>query len=595
MPVTLESPAASMKLVDALKIVAKNPPALDVDTFMVQLVCSFTPLHLQTFLNAELRLRFPSHHVKVGSGLYDDIPGTLRDMRGQRIDAVALVLEWFDLDARLGIRRLGGWSHRQAAEIVGHAAMWLAQVSRLVEQVAQTSAVVISLPTLPLPPLFCTPGGQASADEIRLRECLWTFAASVAANPKVRVISDTALSALSPAAERLNVKSTWVSGFPYQVPHAARLAELLARAIHNPQPKKGLITDLDNTLWSGIVGDDGVEGVSWDLDHQSQGHGLYQQLLSALSEEGVLVGVASKNDPQVVEQAFTREDLIVSSQHVFPFAVSWGSKAEAVSRILKAWNVSADSVVFVDDNPTELAEVAAAHPEVQCLRFPTNDPAAVYQLLGQLRDLFGRQRVSAEDAIRLDSLRARAGASDAADDDAEGFSEALLEQADAEVTVDFGKDGSDPRPLELVNKTNQFNINGKRITDRAWADFLDDPTTFLMTVKYKDRFGPLGTVAVVGGRVAGPTVFIDTWVMSCRAFARRIEHQCLRVLFDRFSAGEVVFDYVDTPRNGPLTRFLSEISGSAAHAGLTLSEASFAAACPTLLHRIDIKDGTSNG
>lgn len=590
MPATFNSPPAPLKLLDALRLVSENPKP-PAETFHVQLACSFTPLHLQTFLTAELRVRLPLHRVVVSTGLYDDVAGTLRDVRGARVDAVVLVIEWFDLDARLGIRRLGGWSHAALPGIVDRASTWLADIKGLVEQAAETSPVVVSLPSLPLPPLFCTPGGQASIEEIRLRECVWRFAAAIGSHQRVRIVNEQALDMISPVKERLHVGSTFMSGFPYQVPHAARLASLLARAVHQPAPMKGLITDLDNTFWSGVVGDDGVEGVSWDLDHHSQAHGLYQQLLGSFSEAGVLVAVASKNDPRIVEEAFRRDDLVMPAARLFPIAVSWGSKADAVSQILRAWNVGAESVVLVDDNPAELAEVAAAHQSIKCLQFPAGDPAGIYQLLGELRDLFGRTRVSEEDAIRLDSLRAQAGAIET-DGGGQGFSEALLEQADAELTIDFSKEAGDGRALALINKTNQFNLNGRRMTDRSWAEWLDDPSTFVMTAKYKDRFGPLGTIAVLAGRFEGSRVNIDHWVMSCRAFARRIEHQCLRVVFERFAAGEISLEYTPTPRNGPIARFLSEISGGPARPGMTVSSASFAASCPRLFHRLTLKEAS---
>jgi FkbH-like protein len=587
---TLGSTPTFLKLADALRVVSRNPQP-PAETFRVQLACGFTPLHLQTFLAAELRLRMPLHHVAVGTGLYEDTAGTLRHARGERLDAVVLVIEWFDLDARLGLRRLGGWSPQSGTEIVERAAIWLAEIRSLVDQVADTSPVVMSLPSLPFPPLFRTPGGQACLEEVQLRERLWRFAASVGAHPRVRIVSDQARDLVSPPSDRLHVGSTFLSGFPYQLPHAAKLASLLARAVHNPPPMKGLITDLDNTFWSGIVGDDGADAVSWDLDHRSQAHGLYQQLLASLSEAGVLIGVASKNDPRVVDETFTRDDLLMPASRLFPMAVSWGSKADAVARVLKAWNVGAESVVFVDDNPAELAEVAAAHPAIQCMQFPHGDAAGIYQLLGQLRDLFGRSHISEEDAIRLDSLRAQASAFDA-DEQGGGFSETLLEQADAELTVDFTKDDADGRALALINKTNQFNLNGRRITDRAWAERLADPATFVMRVNYRDRFGPLGTIAIMAGRIEGSRVRIDTWVMSCRAFARRIEHQSLRVLFDRFGAGEVVLDYAQTPRNGPLTTFLSDISGAAAQPDMTMSSDTFTAACPRLFHRVALKEAS---
>jgi FkbH-like protein len=421
-----------------------------------------------------------------------------------------------------------------------------------------------------------------------LKEQVLNFAAVVARHPRVRVIGGQAIDAVSPAAERLNVKSTWMSGFPYQNQHAARLAQLIGKSIRNRLPKKGLITDLDGTLWSGIVGDDGPDKVSWDLDRQSQAHGLYQQFLNALAEEGVLIAVASKNDLAVVDEALSREDIVLPRERIFPLVVGWGSKAEGVSQVLAAWNVNADSVIFVDDSPIEIAEVKAAHPSMECVLFPRQDPAAVYDMIVRLREEFGRSAVSEEDAMRLESLRGAAAVrSSLADSD--GYAESLLQQANPEVTIDFGKNPRNGRAFELVNKTNQFNLNGRRFSERTWSEFLDDPQTFLMTVGYKDNFGALGQIAVLGGRLEGSRIHVDVWVMSCRAFARRVEHQCLKTLIQKFGADGITFDYLETPRNGPLTTFLRSMLQETPAPAVALSAAGFEAVCPTLFHRVIVK------
>jgi FkbH-like protein len=581
-----------MKLADALRIAARNPQT-SAETLKVALACGFTPLHLQTFLTAQLRTLYPEHRIEVATGTFDDIPGTLRAFARERHDAIVLVVEWADIDARLGLRRLGGWSPRQSVDIVEHAQVWLAQLRLLVEQGAETSPITIVLPTLPLPPLFHSPGWQAGGDEVRLKELVLSLAAAVARHPRVRVISEHAINAVSPATERLNVKSTWMSGFPYRNQHAARLAELIGKSVRNRLPKKGLITDLDGTLWSGIVGDDGPDKLSWDLDGQSQAHGLYQQFLSALAEEGVLIAVASKNDPAVVDEAFSREDMVLSRERIFPFVVGWGSKAGSVSQVLAAWNVNADSVVFVDDNPLEIAEVKAAHPSMECILFTRQDPDAVYDMIVGLRDEFGRSAVSEEDAMRLQSLR-RSAAVRSSHLDSEGYAESLLQQANPEVIIDFGKDPRNVRPFELVNKTNQFNLNGRRFTERAWSEYVAGVQTFLMTVGYKDNFGALGQIAVLGGRLEGSQVHVDVWVMSCRAFARRIEHQCLKTLFEKFAADSITFDYLETPRNGPLTTFLRAILQQTPAPSVALTAGGFAAVCPTLFHRVIVKGELGN-
>jgi FkbH-like protein len=136
-----------------------------------------------------------------------------------------------------------------------------------------------------------------------------------------------------------------------------------------------------------------------------------------------------------------------------------------------------------------------------------------------------------------------------------------------------------------VNKTNQFNLNGRRFTETQWRALLDRPGAFLLRVAYEDRFGPLGKIAIVAGRHAGDTVHVDAWVMSCRAFSRRIEYQCLRRVFERFDATAIVFDYAKTDRNGPLQDVFAALLGtSPPGAGLHLLRKDFEAACPPLHH-----------
>jgi FkbH-like protein len=574
-----------MKLLEALEIIRKGPDH-DSDPLNISLVCGFTSLHLRTFLHAELQTRFPNRRVTISTGAYGDIAGSLKQIDRSAAEAIAFVLEWEDLDPRLGTRQLGGWGPDNLKNIYEQAGLRLAQFQMLLEDLSHSLPVIISLPTLPFPPLFFTRGEQAGAWEIALREAVTSFASKMTHQQRIRLVNEQRVTQLSPLAGRLDVKSHWSTGFPYSLEHASVLAGLLARLIENPIAKKGLITDLDNTLWSGIVGEVGVAEISWDLDHQSQGHGLYQQFLKALCDEGVLVAVASKNDPEVLNELRGRDDLLLPLTDVYPCDISWGSKAGAVSRILNAWNIGADSVVFVDDNALELAEVQSMFPQITCLQFPLGSPQAVYELLVQLRNLFGKSEVSAEDKIRLESIRANAAWREAGDNSVEGFSETLLEQAQAELTLSLTKDVKDSRALELINKTNQFNLNGRRFTDGAWQQYLEGAETFVLTVSYRDRFGPLGKIAVLTGHANGVGLLVETWVMSCRAFARRIEYHCLKFLFDKFDSDKIAFEFKETPRNNPIRMFFAEFLSDALPPRLEISRARFSAACPRLFHNV---------
>ena len=153
--------------------------------------------------------------------------------------------------------------------------------------------VVLGLPTLPLPPLSYTPGWQAHMLELRLHEFMTSLSSWAVQQPHIRVVSPQRVDLVSPLAARYDINADVASGFPYSISHASAMAKLIALLV-GKSSQKGLITDLDDTLWSGLVGETGADGVYWDLDHHSQLHGVYQLLLDALASEGTLVAVASK-------------------------------------------------------------------------------------------------------------------------------------------------------------------------------------------------------------------------------------------------------------------------------------------------------------
>jgi FkbH-like protein len=236
----------------------------------------------------------------------------------------------------------------------------------------------------------------------------------------------------------------------------------------------------------------------------------------------------------------------------FPVCANWEPKSESVARILRTWNIGEEAVVFVDDSPMELDEVKRSFPGIVCREFPKNDPAKLWHLLAELRDLFGKPQLMEEDRLRQTSIRASAtiqemGASAGAPE--------FLGTLGATVTLDWRLDPSDKRPLELINKTNQFNLNGRRIGEAEWRRCLEDPNAVMAVASYTDKFGPLGKVAVVLGTKDQSTVKVSHWVMSCRAFSRRLEHHTLEGLFRATKAEGIEFSFEATDKNRPLQEF----------------------------------------
>ncbi len=570
-----------MKLIEAVQIGGRAPREA-AQEFRCFLGCGFTPLHLLTYFRAYLATALPDRRLDISTARYGDLIGSLERLDSHGLHAAAVSVEWSDLDPRLGLRHLGGWRQNVLTDIVSTADSSAARLMRALEVVAKQVPVTLSLPTLPLPPAAHTTRTQQSAWEQQLAGIRQRLGDGAVANAAVRLVSAAALDAASPLAERGNFKSELACGFPYSLPHAEAMGHALADLVAPATPRKGLITDLDDTLWSGLLGEIGANAVTWDLEHHSLPHGLYQQFLAALAERGILVAVASKNDELLVEEALARPDLLLARSDLFPVIANWGPKSESVTRILAAWNIGPESVVFVDDSPIELAEVQATHPAIECIRFPKEDPAAVLALLGELRDRFGKARLLDEDRLRAHSLRQAEAFHTAG---AAASQDALLASVDAVVTFSLNQDANDARALELINKTNQFNLNGRRLSEGEWNELLARPGAFLLTASYRDKFGPLGKIAVVLGCATDGAVAVDRWVMSCRAFSRRIEHQCLRYLFERLAALRIRFDFAPTPRNTPLQECFAalEIKGSE----WTLSRAEFDGRCPALYQQVE--------
>jgi len=573
-----------LKLIDALELL-NRPVSDNAPDLRIFLACGFTPLHMQTFLAAQLQILFPQHRIGINTGLFGDLIGNIMRLELSSVNSLVVVIEWGDLDPRLTIRNLGGWRPANLHDIGESASQTAVRLEEALLQVSQRVSTVVCMPTLPLPPMVWTRPGQASSFEMQLHRTVASLAAALSQQTGIRIVNTQVLDEASPPSGRFDVNSEVMTGFPYRLRHASALAELLARLIHNRPPKKGLVTDLDDTLWAGILGEDGVDRISWDLDRQTHMHGLYQQFMASLAGAGILIAVASKNDPAAVDRAFDRRDLLISRSEIFPFEIHWSCKSQSVQRILSIWNVSADSVVFVDDSPMEVAEVKAAFPDMECIVFPKGDNQAIWDLLKHLRSVFGKPFLTEDDSLRLRSIQSASAWRNAAQSRVNP-SDSFLMAAEASIVLACGRQSEDVRAFELVNKTNQFNLNGKRFSESEWLNFFGDPAAFLLTVSYEDKYGLLGKIAVILGKATDRKVTVNVWVMSCRAFSRRIEHQCLKYLLEKFGPDEIIFDYEATPRNGPLQGFFEELLGGTPVPDVSLSKESITMNLPHLFHKV---------
>jgi FkbH-like protein len=567
-----------MKLAQALEIVQRRSTEAS-EPLTVWLACGCEPLHLRTFLAAELMERLAPAPVEVRTGFFDDLVGNIERAADASDDPVAVVVEWPDLDPRLGLRRLGGWRPDQLDDIVAQTGTALERLERSVLAAAGGRRVVCVMPTLTLPPLFPQPPGQSGTHELALRAMTAGTAARLSSEPGVSMVSHQRLDGVSPPATRRDVKAELAAGFPYSLDHASAVATLLAELLSPPVPRKGLVTDLDETLWAGLLDEARPQDVSWTGDEHR--HALYQQLLASLAGAGVLIGVASRNDPDLVAAALAREDLLIGPDALYPVEVTWGAKSHSIRRILETWNIAADAVVFIDDSPLEREEARERLPGLLTLALPADDDG-MWPFLEHLRGLFGKGELSAEDGLRLESIRSSGALHSALA--AEDGSADFLAGVDGAIEFRHGTAHA-PRALELIGKASQFNLNGRRVTETDLAQATRRGGE-LVTVSYTDRYGPLGVVAalLVTPGDGGPA--IDAWAMSCRAFARRVEHHTLRHVFDRFAVDALALGFHPTTRNGAVREFLTSLGGQQSRGRLHVTRESFDRGAPPLVHRV---------
>ncbi len=327
---------------------------------------------------------------------------------------------------------------------------------------------------------------------------------------------------------------------------------IVAALIAPPEvPRKVLISDLDNVMWHGVVGEDGPEGVAYRPEGPGFRHFIYQSYLRKLKSEGVLLAAVTRNDRRDAKAPFRQGQMLLRLDDLVTVMASYNAKSAQIREIATQLSLGLDSFVFVDDNPIELAEVSAALPGVACVAFPASDEGLA-SLLDEIQGYFARTGITEEDKQRTELYRRRLEGmvpSDLAGGDVTGF----LRSLDMELRLhDRGK-GDRARAVQLINKTNQFNLNGRRWQDEEVADLLERGGA-LWTATLSDRTGGHGEILSC---LIGPDGAVESLVMSCRVLERKVEYAFLAWLSDNLGRA-LALRYEPTDRNEPLRKFLAE-------------------------------------
>ncbi len=315
--------------------------------------------------------------------------------------------------------------------------------------------------------------------------------------------------------------------------------------------KKCVVLDLDNTLWGGVIGDDGLAGI--EIGELGRGHVFtdLQLYFKQLKDRGILLAVCSKNDEATAKEPFEKhEEMVLRLSDFAMFVANWEDKASNIRHIQQTLNIGMDSIVFIDDNPFERNLVRNMIPDI-CVPELPDDPAGYLGFL-QSENLFEVASYSSEDADRtgMYQAEARRRESEASYESIDDYLKSLEMVGEAKPfdSVRF------PRIAQLTQRSNQFNLRTVRYTEDDIARIADDDSYITLYYTLRDKYGDHGLVSVVIMRKESEdTVFMDTWLMSCRVLKRGMEEYIINkaVAYARDAGYDTISaEYIPTPKNG---------------------------------------------
>ncbi len=363
--------------------------------------------------------------------------------------------------------------------------------------------------------------------------------------------------------QALDARMFLLSRQPYSVAFGRALMFGLSRLVAPlfVAPKAVIVLDLDNTLWGGVIGEDGLDGIALGNSGLGAAFVSFQRTLLQYRQQGVLLCVASKNNEADAWQVFDEHPaMAIRREHLAATRINWNPKSESLRELAGELSLGVDSLVFVDDNPLECEAIRRFLPEVTVLQLPT-DPVAYSAALRALPEL-DRAVLTDEDRSRAEQYRVdhqRQAAATALAGDATQLA-AYLQSLELEVFCRTPEVADVPRVAQLTQKTNQFNLTTIRRTEPEIRALLDDPRQLVLALDVRDRFGTYGLVGVLIATAQTETCWLlDTLLLSCRVLGRAVETALLGETLAKLAArgaGELRGRYLETAKNAPAKDFL---------------------------------------
>jgi FkbH-like protein len=445
------------------------------------------------------------------------------------------------------------------------------EVDRLCDAVASfeaETAGTILIGTFPAPettPLGVLDASHRASQTQLHRECNVALWGRVQTLRRARLIDIDQVIAHVGADRAWDRRMALISGCPFSTSGLRHVSERIARAIAPLllPPAKVVAVDLDNTLWGGIVGEDGSDGIAIGPTGLGAAFASFQDALLALRAQGVLLVVVSKNNEADAMEIFDRHPgMRIRREHLAAHRISWQPKSQSLRELATELSLGIESFVLIDDNPAECAEVRRLLPQVTVIELP-GDPAHYVEALRSAPQL-DRMALTDDDRARAAAYvaeRARAAGRTAAADDPAALRE-HLRSLELSVRVRTIRDADVARAAQLTQKTNQFNLTTRRRTEAEIEALRRDPSWRLYALDVSDRFGDYGTTGLVFARRIEDEVTweLETVLLSCRVLGRGVESALLRVVTEDLmvaGAQRLFARMIQTNKNAPARDFLA--------------------------------------
>jgi FkbH-like protein len=484
-------------------------------------VCgSITAEPIEPYIGAQLLRKGFSPTITIGP--FGQLWQICYDFRAvfesKRLDAIVLLWRIEDLFPRLLSKSLNDASALESLQT---------EVNRFAQAVAQlrqsfTGTIVVSTPPYPSCPGFdLTAVGQAAKTMALFSSIYDRWMEAMSRVERVRVFDLHGLLLKLGFVPSHDMRKWLLYRQPYAEQLWCEAGRVVGRilAAERVGPKKCVVLDLDNTLWGGIVGEDGLEGIQLSEEFPGKAYRDFQRYLLHLKNSGILLAVASRNNADDAHEVFQKHDgMVLSRGDIAAFEVHWESKVESVKRIAATLNIGLDSMVFVDDNPKEIAEVMSRLPEVVCVTVP-EELANLPNVLAEM-ELFDSAEVTDEDRRRTEMIAANIARTHRQSVMSE---EEFRESLELAIEVFVVERQHLARVAQLINKTNQFNLTTVRRTQTEVEELVNSNDTLVLGMRVSDKYGDYGLVGVAILKRRDRTCLIDTLLMSCRVLGRGAE------------------------------------------------------------------------